>query len=341
MDDVGNPTPTDPPPSPADDPGSALPSLDPLEGFRRWAMILFALLLVVVAIAIVFLGPLIAERATAEVLVGVVGVALGVGALVALLIGLDRRSPWAVPAAIWSCWILIAAAIVHVAVDLGRGNITVPLEGIAAALVLTRRPRTWPARSVADARLAVLVTLVFLASEAWPFLTEAVRAGEVLGAPAEALTLTMTVECSELSDVTGSGQTDRVIATTAAWAWSGSESLTGGDDGLVVHWAADGETPDGQPWGPVLVDDDIEEQGPGIWRGMAGPSSSLLQGTVVGTDLEVGVDVGARGLSDGFVHATVDPDTNPPPAHGSVRVWADYAHLDRWLVTSDPVTCTW
>lgn len=341
MDDVGAQTPTDPPPSPTDQARGATPSTDQLERFRRWAMTLFALLLVVIAVAILLLGNQIVERATMEVLVGLLGVALGVGALLALLIGLYRRYPWAIPAAIWSCWILIAAAIVHLAVDLGRGNLTIPLEGIAAAVVLTRRPATWPARSIADGRLAVLVTLLFLASEAWPLLTDAVRAGQVLGAPREALTLTTAVECSGLRDVTADGQPDRVLVTTIAWAWSGAESLAGGNDGMLVHWAADGETPEGEAWSPVLVDDGLDAPGPGIWRGMAGPSTSLLQGREVGTDLEVGIDVGARGLTDGSVEATLIPSTDPAPAHGSVRVWADYAHLDRWLVTSDPVTCTW
>jgi hypothetical protein len=112
-------------------------------------------------------------------------------------------------------------------------------------------------------------------------------------------------------------------------------------DGMLVHWTGDGESSDGTTWEPVLIEDDLDTQGPAIWRGMSSPSASLLQPPTTGIALDVAIDVGARGLADGSVGATLIAGSDPPPAHGSVQVWAEYAHLDRWKVTSDPVTCTW
>jgi uncharacterized membrane protein len=176
MDDAATPVPPDPPPaSPNGVVGDGMPWTASLDGFRRWAMTLFALLLILIAVGVVLLGGLVAERPMMEALVVFAGVAISAGALLAVLIGLDRRRPWAIPAAIWSCWVIIAAAIVHVAADLARGNITIPLEGIAAAIVLTRRPVPWPTLSARDRQVAVLITILFVASEAFPLLLAAAR----------------------------------------------------------------------------------------------------------------------------------------------------------------------
>jgi hypothetical protein len=93
--------------------------------------------------------------------------------VVALLVGLDRRRAWAFEAAVACCWILVVVAVIRVLLDLTHGAVTIPLEGIAAGLVLSRRPRPLPAMAPGERRVAMAVTLVFLVSEAWPVLTAA------------------------------------------------------------------------------------------------------------------------------------------------------------------------
>jgi hypothetical protein len=330
---------TDPPAT--DPPATDPPATDPLATFRRWAMTLFTLLVVLIVVGTVLVWAGTNALPTSQLLAAVTGVALAIVALSTLLVGLDRRRGWAIPAAIATCWILVAAAVIRVLVDLQRGTITIPLEGIAAAAVLTRLPAHRPAVAPRDRRLAIVVTLVFVASEAWPLLTGTGGVGRLFGAPREALTLNVTVSCSDLRDVTASGRISRVIDTTASWAWSQGEFLAGGDDGMLVHIVGNGESTEGASWEPVIISDDLDTQGPGIWRGMASPSAGLLQTWVPGSTIEVGIDLGVRGLTDGSVSATLVTNSNPPPEHGSVQVWAEYAHLDHWRASSEPASCTW
>jgi hypothetical protein len=317
------------------------PATDPLATFRRWATTLFTLLVLLIVVGALLIWAGTERLPTSQILVALTGLVLAVVALLTLLVGLDRRRGWAIPAAIAICWILVAAAVIRVLADLQRGAITIPLEGIAAALVLTRLPAHRPAVAPRDRRVAIVLTLVFVASEAWPLVSGAGGVGRLFGAPAEALTLTTEIACGDLRDVTGDGVADRVFDTTVTWAWSQGEFLAGGDDGMFVHIVGNGESTEGALWEPVIISDDLDTQGPGIWRGMASPSAGLLQTWVPGSTMEVGIDVGARGLTDGSVSATLATNSNPPPEHGSVQVWAEYAHLDRWRSSSEPASCTW
>jgi hypothetical protein len=152
---------------------AASPQPDPLDSFRRWAMALFGLLLILIVVGVAVLASAAFEQFGADVLLGGIGIVLGVIALVALLVGLDGRRAWAFQATVAVCWILIGAAVVRVVADLSRGTITIPLEGIVAAVVLTRRPAAMPVLGPGERPLAVLVVLLFLASEAWPLLSVA------------------------------------------------------------------------------------------------------------------------------------------------------------------------
>jgi hypothetical protein len=120
-------------------PGAGPELVDPVDGYRRWAMILFGLLLAVIVVAAVvvlaagvtsdaILVPLLLQGGLATVL------------LVVLLLGLRDRRPWALTAIAPICAILIVAGILQVARALGDGDIRVPLEALGALLVLSRRP---------------------------------------------------------------------------------------------------------------------------------------------------------------------------------------------------------
>ena len=149
------------------------PSSERLDGFRRWAMVVFGLIVVLVVIGTLVL---VSAGATSRLTVlEIAGLWLGAGLVgasaLALLIGLDRRRAWAYEATVACCWILVVAAVLRVLIDLTHSTVTIPLEGIAAGLVLSRRPSPLPTMAPEERRVAVAVTVLFLVSEAWPLLT--------------------------------------------------------------------------------------------------------------------------------------------------------------------------
>ncbi len=144
---------------------------DPSEAYRRWAFVLVAVLMVVVIVSgvLVFGSVPIPPGQLPTLLVGTIPF---LAVLAALLYGLNTRLPWALAAVAPVCAILIVFGIVRVIVALGDNNITIPLEAIGAALVLSRRPPASqrPTISAADSRVVAVLVGVFLFAEIWPFL---------------------------------------------------------------------------------------------------------------------------------------------------------------------------
>jgi hypothetical protein len=174
MDDPNSSQPQTLPAVPADAAASfADPSPERMDGFRRWAMVVFGLIVVLVVIGTLVL---VSAGATSRLsALEIAGLWLGVGLLgasaLALLVGLDRRRAWAYEATVACCWILVVAAVLRVLIDHTHSTVTIPLEGIAAGLVLSRRPSPLPTMAPEERRVAVAVTVLFLVSEAWPLLT--------------------------------------------------------------------------------------------------------------------------------------------------------------------------
>lgn len=143
---------------------------DPSEGYRRWAFVLVALLMLVVIVAgVLVLGSVpIPAGQLPTLLVGTIPI---FAVLAALLYGLNARLPWALAAVAPVCAILIVFGIVKVIMALGQNNITIPLEAIGAAFVLSRRPPASqrPTISAADTGVVAVLVGVFLFAEIWPF----------------------------------------------------------------------------------------------------------------------------------------------------------------------------
>ncbi|MET1231866.1 MAG: hypothetical protein ABWY52_03335 [Candidatus Limnocylindrales bacterium] len=111
----------------------------PLEGFERWARLLcYGLGVLGTLVGIVAIVGGISSPAS---LVLVASIFAGAAVLAGVGWGLQGRRSWARPAAILLLWVLVIVGILRVVIVLvGAGNLTIPLEAILAALVLTTLP---------------------------------------------------------------------------------------------------------------------------------------------------------------------------------------------------------
>jgi hypothetical protein len=156
-----------------DDPRPASEDLAALEPYVRWARFVVALLIAVVAVGLA-LVPSSGARLDPDQLaaiwprLAIIGANLGASllALGSLFVGLGRRSPWALHAVLPVCVALIAIGVARALIALTQGNVTLPLEAIAAVLVLTRphAPDIMPPATSDDRRRVTVVTAVVFAS---------------------------------------------------------------------------------------------------------------------------------------------------------------------------------
>jgi hypothetical protein len=153
-----------------------VPSVDAdpaaLDPFRRWARFLFAILALVAAVGLVFVpltvgvDPARLAAVWPLVLILVVNLAATLIVLASLFRGLGRWSAWALHAVVPVCGVLIAIGIARAVIALTQGQITPPLEALAAVLVLTRPhgPDILPPATADDRRRATLATGALFAS---------------------------------------------------------------------------------------------------------------------------------------------------------------------------------
>lgn len=147
---------------------------DPWRRFDRWSSTLFIALAVVTFLGVLTVGPhALADPSVPRwavallVVIALVQVAtLGVASA-----GLDRRRPWGRTVALGLLLVIVGADVARVLLDLSRGQVTIPLAGIAAAWLLWTKPGPQPAlggrdRSIAGGILvvAVLVQLAMVAA---------------------------------------------------------------------------------------------------------------------------------------------------------------------------------
>ena len=121
-------------------PTAPVAPIDAVEPYRRWATALFTILAVVGIVSTVVVLGAIPGVATLWVLIG--SVVLLIATLLIVILALRRREPWAVHAIAPICYVIIAAAMLRVVVAANQGNVTIPLEGIGALMVLTRNHRS-------------------------------------------------------------------------------------------------------------------------------------------------------------------------------------------------------
>jgi hypothetical protein len=223
----------------------------------------------------------------------------------------------------------------HVIAALTQNTVTLPLDAIGAAMVLSREhgPSHLPAVSPADRRRINLAVGALVAAQLLPLLAVPVQDGGLFGAQETALDLRVTLDCG------GAGSANGPIPIRVTWTWAGNELFSPPNDGLVVQWdmTTDGVT---DPSGTV-ADDATPSDADAIWEGGGGPASALIEPlTLEGRAREFGIKIGSAGLTDGSVAFDVRP-ADQTARHGGVEAWASYAHGDRWLHHSDFQTCTW
>lgn len=310
---------------------------DPVASFRAWALGLFELLFVFTLIAgAASVGSL--EVRPLAAMVAAVGFALALGVAGAMVLALLARRAWAFEATAWFCIVLIVGGLLRAVVDLVAGRITIPLEPIAAALVLGRRPRPdlRPVLDGRDRRTVVLVVGAMVVALTWPLLSGQVAEGQILGATADSIELAVGVDCADVA-----GEPSAPIAIDVHWHWLTTEPFPGSTDGLVIRWMGDAGQPGSEVPGFVF-DPPVARVDEGVWPGSGSPAASLTEPIAAeGPSMTYRIDVGAVGMRDGSVSLTLRPTTVPPPAHGAISIWSAYAHLDWWVTRSDAVACVW
>ena len=151
-----------------------------LDQYRRWARFLFVLLAIVAAVGFVLLlvsAPLDVDRLLASwpiVVVIALNVVATLIALLSLVRGLGDGSPWALHAVAPGCYVLIAIGLVRLLLSLAGGGLLIPLEALAALLVLSRPhgPGLLPIASDDDRRRVWLITAVLFLAYFIPLLIE-------------------------------------------------------------------------------------------------------------------------------------------------------------------------
>jgi hypothetical protein len=316
--------PSDPPAAPADLP-------DP---YLRWATALFWVLAIFSLVVGLFVlgAPSIGPAAFAVVLLSLV---LDIAVLLTLVAALGRRDTWAVHAIQPICQVLLTAGLIRLVVGLTQSNITVPLDAIGAAMVLSRPhgPGYRAAVSRPDRRRINLAVGALVAAQLLPFLAEPLRDGGLFGAQESSLDLRVALDCG------GAGAAGGPVPIRVTWTWAGNELFSPPNDGLLVQWNM---TTDGLADPSAAVAGEVSVSEPDdIWAGGGGSASALIQPLTLGLpSREFGIDLHRAGLRDGSVAFDLRP-ADSTARHGGVEAWASYAHGDRWLHQSDFATCAW
>ena len=260
-------------------------SLDPPDQYIRWATAFFWVLAIFsLVVSLLALGAPGAGPAVFAIVVLSVG--LDIAVLLTVVAALGRREAWAVRAIRPICLVLLAAGLIRLVVALTQNSLTVPLDAIGAAMVLSREhgPGLLPPVSRPDRRRINLAVGALVVAQLLPLLAEPVRDGGLFGAQESAFDLRVTLDC------TGAAPPGGPIPVRATWAWTGNELFSPPNDGLVVQWNV---TTDGvrDPSGAVAGDLSVSDADV-IWVGGGGPASSLTQpltldGKAVAIDPEI------------------------------------------------------
>ena len=268
--------------------------------FYNRATILFVLLAVVAAIGLVVLVSLETWWPVRAFLLTADGLVIAGSAL--LIRGLDHDRPWAVPATVLACWLLVVTGVVQVIYDLTHSTITIPLAAIGAAIVLLEDPRPDAGRRIAFTKPVVAVTLALGVGLAGPAVAAAAvtGAGAMLSLHPNDIAMDVHVTCA---DDAASGQGSATI--TADWHWSRSEWFPGGNDAVVIRWSGPDES---GAESFTLADVPPIEMGTGMWHGSADPSAARAAALEVESpSVVIGIDLAQQRYADGHVVVTLSP----------------------------------
>lgn len=307
-----------------------------MDRFIFRARVLFGLLLVVAVVAGLTAVGAGDVPATVRVMLSA-AVVLWVVASIALLSGLDRGQAWSMSATIWVCVGLVIFGVLRFFSGLAEGVMTIPLEAVGALIVLASRSptETLPSLDAAGRRTRAFVVGAFVVSWAGS-LFAVLPPGDVGGVDPDALEVAVTLDCAGSLET---GQGPRV-GVQVDWGWIQDEAISPTNDGLVVRWSGPGTTDDPTAPGMVISDAVTTQPADAVWPGNASPAAALMTPIAAqGPSADFGIRMDPR-LAGGYVAFPLEP-AEGDRAHGTVTVWAAYAHGDRWLKKSDAATCTW
>jgi hypothetical protein len=306
---------------------------DPLAQYRSWASVLFAILGAVALIGGAFVIP--ATPAPYSIVL-LVTVGLAAVIFIGLALGIGRGDPWAIHGIAPVCVLLIVTGLIRTAIAVGSGTLTIPLELIAAVAVITRdhRPELMPPISESGRRRMWLAVGALVVSQLLPYIAEPAMRGALFAAREEDLTLTVSVDCTRLSEP-GSP-----VVAKAAWSWSVGRPFAPADDALVLRWSADivGGTPDVG----LVVGDYRASNEAMVVMGGTGVSAAVLDDFRRAGLPYVDFLISRSGseMRDGHVELDLLPGT-ASPGSGSVDLQAAYGYGDLWVVKSSLATCSW
>jgi hypothetical protein len=148
---------------------------DPLRPYRSWASVLFALLAIVGLVVLVLVLTRLPEVAQSVLVLALVPSGIGIALFFLVVLALGRMEPWAVHAIQPVCVVLIVAGIVRSVIAFGGGEISIPLEAIGAAMVLTRdhRLEILPALDEGGRRTMWIVVAVLAVLQVLPLFSPA------------------------------------------------------------------------------------------------------------------------------------------------------------------------
>jgi hypothetical protein len=308
-------------------------TLDPLRQYRSWASVFFAVLG-----AVGLVGLAVATQSTSApfVLLFVVTAAVSVVILFAVSLAVGRGDAWAIHAVAPLCVLVILFGLIRVAIALGSGTITVPLEVLGAIAVISRdhRPELLPALDEGGRRRMWLAVGGLIVTYLLPYAGEPVMRGSFLTASADDLTLRVEVECA------GATEPGTPLLASVRWSWAGGRPFAPPTDGVVVRWYATTEGAD--PAAGLTPLDHHVSDASRINAGTAGESDALLEG-FRRSGLPVLDFVIARDgseLREGRIDLELVPSDRASPS-GSVEVQAAYAHGDLWVKQSNLGVCSW
>lgn len=313
----------------ADAVASAGDAWDPWSRFDAWAQNSFALLSLVGGLAFLLLvGP--ASSAGAPVLLLVVmSIALAIGPMVAVILGIHARSSWARPAAVAVLWAIVIAGGIEVVTALLVPKLTIPLGAILAVVVLGRRPPERPVVARRDRRIAVTLGGVYLLTGVLGGISTFVsNPPAFLVARADDLRLVVTTNCTDPAFVPG----ETPVAVTVSWDWERRDALPGTDDAFQVSWSPfDGLMKDAER-GVVAGDIVIDPVGPAatqLDQPDVAPRSNFARYGLAGA---------SAAATDGSMQVVFTWEGPHDPAFADFVV--TWAHGSRWTTYAE-TACYW
>jgi hypothetical protein len=305
-------------------------AVDPLQQFRSWSSVLFALLGAVTLIAAAVVLPSTYAPQTYVVLAAT---AIGAGIYLVTSLAIGRGDAWAIHAIVPICVLLIFAGLIRTAAAFTRGEISVPLEVLGAIAVLTRPhlPDVLPALSARGRRSVWIAVGGLVVSQLLPYAASPLWTTTVFGAKEDDLALSVTIDCPAPGDTAG------LITARAAWSWARSVPFAPPDDAVVIDWLATTDVDAGP--GTAALATRVSDHATMTPGSGSGATDTVLEPYRNAAAQSVGVGIRRAGsdLQDGWAEVDIEPNDTPPE---TLEFRATYAHGDRWVRRSEPAFCS-